>query len=330
MKAVLYTGKGGPEVVEVREVDDPRPGRGEVLVRVRAAALNRADLLQRRGLYPPPRGTREDIPGLELAGEVAALGEGVSGWKPGDRVMAIAAGEAQAELAVVHERMLLRVPEGLSWEQAGAVPEAYATSHDAMFTIGGLRPGWTVLVHAVGSGVSTAALQLARAAGATVIGTSRTAAKLERARALGMDHGILVGEGGAEPRFADEVKRLTGGKGAQLVLDFVGAAYAAENLASLASGGRIVVIGTMGGPKATIDLSLLMRARGAIVGTVLRPRPLEEKIRATQDLGRDVLPLLAAGKVKPVVDAALPLARVREAHERMEKNDSFGKLVLLP
>ena len=165
MKAVVYGGKGGPEVVEVREVEDPRPGRGEVLVRVRAAALNRADLLQRRGLYPPPPGTREDIPGLELAGEVAALGEGARGWKAGDRVMAIAAGEAQAELAVVHERMLMRVPDGLSWEQAGAVPEAFATSHDALFTIGGLRPGWTVLVHAVGSGVSTAAVQLARAAG---------------------------------------------------------------------------------------------------------------------------------------------------------------------
>jgi putative PIG3 family NAD(P)H quinone oxidoreductase len=301
-----------------------------VLVRVRAAALNRADLLQRRGLYPPPPGTREDIPGLELAGEVVALGEGANGWKPGDRVMAIASGEAQAELAVVHERMLMRVPEGLSWEQAGAVPEAYATSHDALFTIGGLRPGWTVLVHAVGSGVSTAALQLARAAGATVIGTSRTAAKLEKARALGMDHGILVGQGQAEPRFSEEVRRISAGRGALLVLDFVGAAYAAENLASLASGGRIVVIGTMGGPKATLDLGLLMRARGAVVGTVLRPRPLEEKIRATQDLARDVLPLLAASKVRPVVDAALPLSRVREAHQRMERNDSFGKLVLLP
>jgi putative PIG3 family NAD(P)H quinone oxidoreductase len=328
MKAVVFTGKGGPEVVEVREVPDPVPGRGEVLVRVRAAAMNRADLLQRRGLYPPPRGYREDVPGLELAGEVAALGEGATGWKPGDRVMAIAAGEAQAELAVAHERMLVRVPDGLSWEQAGAVPEAFLTAHDALFTIGGLRPGWTVLIHAAGSGVSTAAIQLARAAGATCIGTSRTAEKLEKARALGLDHGIRVGAD--EPRFADEVKRITGGGGVLLILDFVGASYAAENLAALAGGGRIVVIGTMGGPRAAVDLGLLMRSRGSIVGTVLRPRPIEEKIRATQDFAREVLPLLAAGKVKPVVDAALPLARAREAHERMEKNDSFGKIVLAP
>jgi NADPH:quinone reductase-like Zn-dependent oxidoreductase len=183
-----------------------------------------------------------------------------------------------------------------------------------------------VLIHAVGSGVSTAALQIAKAAGATVIGTSRTAEKLERARALGLDHGVLVGK--EEPRFAEEVKRLTGKRGCPLVLDFVGAPYAAENLAALAPGGRVVVIGTMGGAKAALDLSVLMRARGAIVGTVLRPRPLEEKIAATQAFARDVLPLVAAGKVKPIVDAVLPAARVREAHERMERNESFGKLVL--
>jgi NADPH2:quinone reductase len=326
MKAVLFGGKGGPEVIEWRDAADPAPARGEVLVRVRAAALNRADLLQRRGLYPPPPGTREDIPGLELAGEVVGVGAGVTAWKAGDRVMAIAAGEAQAELTVVHERMLLRVPEGLSLEDAGAIPEAGVTSHDALFTLGGLRPGWTVLVHAVGSGVSTAAVQIAKAAGATVIGTSRTADKLERARALGLDHGILVGK--EEPRFADEVRRLTGKRGCPLVLDFVGAPYAAENLAALAPGGRIVVIGTMGGAKPTIDLSLLMRTRATIVGTVLRPRPLEEKIAATQAFARDVLPLVAAGRVKPVVDAVLPASRVREAHERLERNESFGKLVL--
>jgi putative PIG3 family NAD(P)H quinone oxidoreductase len=326
MKAVLFTGKGGPEVIQWADTADPAPARGEVLVRVRAAALNRADLLQRRGLYPPPPGTREDVPGLELAGEVVKAGEGVSAWKPGDRVMAISAGEAQAELAVVHERMLLRVPDGMSLEDAGAIPEAGITSHDALFTLGGLRPGWPVLVHAVGSGVSTAAVQIAKAAGATVIGTSRTAEKLERARALGMDHGLLVGKD--EPRFADEVRKLTGKRGCPVILDFVGGPYAAENLAALAPGGRIVVIGTMGGAKPTLDLSLLMRTRGAIVGTVLRPRPLEEKIAATQAFAKDVLPLVAAGKVKPVVDAVLPAAKVREAHERMEKNETFGKLVL--
>jgi NADPH2:quinone reductase len=326
MKAVRFTGKGGPEVVELADVEQPGPSRGEVLVRVRAAAMNRADLLQRRGLYPPPPGFREDIPGLELAGEVAGLGEAVTGWKVGDRVMAIAAGEAQAEYAVVHERMLLRVPEGMGLEEAGAIPEAGMTAHDALFTIGGLRPGAAVLIHAVGSGVATAALQIARAAGALTLGTSRTADKLEKARALGLDHGFLVAK--EEPRFADEVKKATGRRGAAVILDFVGAPYAAENLACLAPGGRIVVIGTMGGPKATVDLGLLMRARGSIVGTVLRPRPLEEKIAATQAFGRDVLPLIAAGRVKPVVDVVLPAARAREAHQRMEANDSFGKIVL--
>ncbi|HTN50924.1 MAG TPA: NAD(P)H-quinone oxidoreductase [Anaeromyxobacter sp.] len=326
MKAVLFTGKGGPEVVAFRELPDPSPSRGEVRVRVRAAALNRADLLQRRGLYPPPPGHREDLPGLELAGEVEALGEGVTAWKPGDRVMCITAGEAQAERCVVHERMLLPVPAGLSLEEAAAIPEAGITSHDALFTLGALRPGWPVLIHAVGSGVSTAALQIARAAGATVIGTSRTAAKLERAKALGLDHGLLVG--GEEPRFAEEVRRLTGKRGCPVILDFVGGPYVAENLAALASGGRIVVIGTLGGGKPTVDLGLLMRARGAIVGTVLRPRPIEEKIAATQAFARDVLPLVARGLVKPVVDAVLPAAQAREGHERMERNESFGKLVL--
>ncbi len=325
MRAVMFEGKGGPEVIRFAETADPSPARGEVLVRVRAAALNRADLLQRRGLYPPPPGTRPDVAGLELAGEVVRAGAG-SPWRPGDRVMAIAAGEAQAELAVVHERMLVRVPDGLSLADAAALPEAGITSHDALFTLGGLRPGWPVLVHAVGSGVSTAALQIAKASGATVIGTSRTPEKLERARALGMDHGVLVARDG--PRFADEVRRLTGGRGCPLVLDFVGAPYASENLAALALRGTIVVIGTMGGARAEVDYALLMRSRGAIVGTTLRMRPIEEKIAATQAFARDVLPLVAAGRVRPVVDVVLPAERAREAHERLERNESFGKIVL--
>jgi NADPH2:quinone reductase len=328
MKAVVFEGKGGPEVIAVKELPDPAPSRGEVLVRVRAAALNRADLLQRRGLYPPPPGYRGDVPGMELAGEVAAVGDGVTRWKAGDRVMAITAGEAQAELCVVHERTLLAIPAGLSFAEAGALPEAGITSHDALFTLGGLRPGMAVLVHAVGSGVATAALQIARAAGATVIGTSRTAAKLARARALGMDHGILVE--GDPPRFADEVRRITGGEGAAVVLEFVGAPYLAEDLAAVSPQGRVVVIGTLGGAKAQLDLGLLLRTRATVVGTVLRPRPLEEKIAATRAFARDVLPLVAAGKVKPVVDAVLPLSAAREAHERMERNDTFGKLVLEP
>jgi NADPH:quinone reductase-like Zn-dependent oxidoreductase len=214
----------------------------------------------------------------------------------------------------------------MSLADAGALPEAGMTAHDAMFTIGGLRPGAAILIHAVGSGVSTAALQLAKAAGALTIGTSRTADKLEKAKALGLDHGILVGK--EEPRFAEEVRKLTGKRGAAVILDFVAGAYTPENLGCVAPGGRIVIIGTMGGGKPVVDLGLLMRARASIVGTVLRPRPLEEKIRATRLFAKDVLPLLAAGKVKPIVDAVLPLERAREAHERLERNESFGKLVL--
>jgi putative PIG3 family NAD(P)H quinone oxidoreductase len=326
MRAVLFDGAGGPEVVRPGEVPEPVAARGEVLVRVRAAALNRADLLQRRGQYAPPAGTRADVPGLELAGEVLRAGDGVTAWRPGDRVMAICSGEGQAELAVVHERMLLRIPDRLSFEEAGALPEAGITAHDALFTIGGLRPGSTVLVHSIGSGVATIALQLAKAAGATVIGTSRTQDKLDRAGALGLDHGILVSRDG--PRFADEVRRLTGGHGCPLVVDFAGASYAVENVAALAMRGLLVVVGTMGGADARVDLRALMSRRAGLVGTTLRMRPLEEKIAATQAFVRDALPLVQAGRVAPVVDAVLPFERAREAHERMERNDSFGKLVL--
>lgn len=326
MKAVVFTAKGGPETAVVQDVPRPAPQRGEVLVRVRAAALNRADLLQRRGLYPPPPGYREDIPGMEFAGEVAEVGAGVTGWKAGDRVMAIAAGEAQAEYVLADPFMLMRIPDRLSFVEAATLPEAGITAHDAMVTLGGMRSGWTVLIHAVGSGVGTAALQIARAMGGFTIGTARTADKLEKARGLGLEHGLLLGK--EEPRFAEEVRRITAKRGAAVILDFVGAAYAAENLASVSPQGSIVVIGTMGGAKPTVDLGLLMRSRARIIGTVLRPRPLHEKIQATQAFARDVLPLVAAGRVQPVLDRAWPAEQVREAHEQMERNDSFGKIVL--
>jgi NADPH2:quinone reductase len=326
MKAVVFGGKGGPEMARIEEIPRPVAQRGEVLVRVRAAALNRADLLQRRGLYPPPPGFREDVPGLEFAGEVAEVGEGVAGWKAGDRVMAIAAGEAQAEFVLADPYILMRIPDGMPFPQAAALPEAGITAHDAMVTLGGMRSGWTVLLHAIGSGVGTMGLQIAKAMGGTVIGTARTPDKIEKARGLGLDHGILVGK--EDPKFADEVKRLTGKKGVPVVVDFVGAPYLAENLASLAPQGHLVVVGTLGGPKGTVDLGTLMRARGRIIGTVLRPRPLFEKIQATQAFARDVLPLIAAGRVKPVLDRAWPADQVREAHEQLEKNDSFGKVVL--
>jgi NADPH:quinone reductase len=326
MKAVVFAGKGGPEMARLQDVPEPVAQRGEVLVRVRAAALNRADLLQRRGLYPPPPGYREDIPGLEFAGEVAAIGTGVTGFKPGDRVMGIASGEAQAEYLIADPFMLLRIPDGMSFVDAACVPEAGITAHDALVTLGGFRSGGTALVHAIGSGVGTMALQIAKAMGGSVVGTARTADKIEKAKGLGLDHAILLPK--EDPRFADEVKRITGKRGVPVVVDFVGAPYMAENVASLAPRGRIVVVGTMGGPKATVDLGLLMRARGSVMGTVLRPRPLFEKIQATQAFGRDVMPLVAAGKVKPVLDRAWPAADVQGAHEQLERNDSFGKVVL--
>jgi NADPH:quinone reductase-like Zn-dependent oxidoreductase len=254
------------------------------------------------------------------------VGEGVAGWKAGDRVMAITSGEAQAEYVLADPYMLMRIPDGMPFPQAAALPEAGITAHDAMVTLGGMRSGWTLLLHAIGSGVGTMGLQIAKAMGGTVIGTARTPDKIEKARGLGLDHGILVGK--EDPRFADEVKRMTGRKGVPVVVDFVGAPYMAENLASLAPQGHLVVVGTLGGPKATVDLGTLMRARGRIIGTVLRPRPLFEKIQATRAFARDVLPLIAAGKVKPVLDRAWPAEQVREAHEQLEKNDSFGKVVL--
>ena len=326
MKAVVFVGKGGPEVAKVQDVPQPVAQRGEVLVRVRAAALNRADLLQRRGLYPPPPGYREDIPGLEFAGEVAAVGEGVTAWKPGDRVMAIASGEAQAEFVVADPFMLVRIPDGMPFALAASIPEAGITAHDALVTLGGMRPGGTALLHAIGSGVATFGLQIAKAMGGTVIGTARTPDKIEKAKALGLDHGILVGK--EEPKFAEEVRRITGKRGVPVVVDFVGAPYMAENLAALAPQGAVVVVGTMGGPKATVDLGVLMRSRGRVVGTVLRPRPLYEKILATQAFVRDVMPLVAAGKVKPVLDRTWPADQVHEAHAQLEQNDSFGKVVL--
>jgi putative PIG3 family NAD(P)H quinone oxidoreductase len=326
MKAVVFAGKGGPEMARLQDVPEPVAQRGEVLVRVRAAALNRADLLQRRGLYPPPPGYREDIPGLEFAGEVAALGAGVTGWKVGDRVMAIASGEAQADYVIADPFMLLRIPDGMSFVDAAALPEAGITAHDALVTLGGFRSGGTALVHAIGSGVGTMALQIAKAMGGNVIGTARTADKIEKAKGLGLDHAVLLPK--EDPRFAEEVKRITGKRGVPVVVDFVGAPYMPENLASVAPQGRIVVVGTMGGPKATVDLGILMRARASVIGTVLRPRPLFEKIQATQAFGRDVMPLVAAGRVKPVLDRAWPAAEVQAAHEQLERNDSFGKVVL--
>jgi putative PIG3 family NAD(P)H quinone oxidoreductase len=295
-------------------------------VRVRAAALNRADVLQRRGRYPAPPGAPQDVPGLEFAGEVESVGADARAFAAGQRVFGITAGGAQAEYVVVPESALALVPDNLDWIEAAAVPEAFVTAHDALFTRGGLTLGEAALVHAAGSGVGLAAAQLARAAGARVYGTARTADKLERARAYGLDGGVAVA--GDPAVFADFVRGRTGGAGVDLVLDLVGASYLAANLDALAPLGSLVMVGTMGGAVAPLDLSLVMRKRLRLAGTVLRARSTEEKARAVGLFAARVVPLLARGAVRPVVDSVYRLAEVRAAHERMESNASFGKIVL--
>ena len=325
MRAIVIREPGGPDVLELREVPVPEPARGEVRVRVRATAVNRADLLQRMGGYPAPPGSPPDIPGLEIAGEVDRVGEGVTELREGDRVFAVVGGGGYAEHVVVHARTLARIPDGMSFTDAAAVPEAFVTAWDAMVEQAKLGAGERVLVHAVGSGVGTAAVQIARAIGARSLGTARSEDKLERARALGMDEGLVVGKDGA---FAQEVLGRTGGRGVDVVLELVGGSYVAEDLACVASRGRVVLVGLMAGSRVDLDLSLLLRKRVELRGTVLRARPLEEKILATRALERHLVPLLSRGALKPIVDRILPLAQAAEAHRHMQSNATFGKLVL--
>jgi putative PIG3 family NAD(P)H quinone oxidoreductase len=325
VKAIVITGTGGPEVLEVREVPRPEPRGEQVRVRVRACGLNRADLLQARGQYPAPAGVPKDIPGLEYAGEVDALGPDVTGpLKVGDRVFGIVAGGAQAEYLVTHERMAVTIPDRLEYEQAAAVPEVFLTAHDALITRGRLGPGERVLIHAVGSGVGTAAAQIAHAMGCTVFGTSRTADKLERARALGLEVGIDT----AREDFADAIGQHTEGRGVHVVLDLLGAAALEGNLKALARRGRLVLVGLLAGRSAPLDLGAMLSGRLTIVGTTLRARPLEEKIAATQLFARQIIPWLDLGVVRPVVDSVFPFDSVRDAHARMASNASFGKVVL--
>lgn len=323
MRAIVITKPGGPDVLALVERPAPEPSRGEVRVRVRATAVNRADLLQRMGGYPAPGDAPPDIPGLEIAGEVEALGPGVERLAVGDRVFGLVGGGGYAEAIVSHERALARIPDGMSFEDAGAVVEAFVTAHDAIVTQAQLKSGEPLLVHAVGSGVGTAAAQLGRALGAFVIGTARTKDKLDRARALGMDVGIAVEQG----KFADAV-RAAHRDGAAVVLELVGGAYLAEDLRCVQTLGRIALVGLMAGAKTELDLGLVLRKRVRILGTVLRARPLEEKIAAMRAFETQVVPLLARGAVKPIVDCVMPLEDAATAHERMASNAGFGKIVL--
>lgn len=325
MKAVYIKLFGGPENLEIRDVPEPlRPASGQVLVRVRAAGLNRADLLQRRGLYPPPLGTSPNIPGLEFAGEIVEVGDGVSSREVGDRVFGITAGEAQAEFLTTDAGVVAKIPDNLSFTEAAAVPEAFITAHDAVFTQGELKKGETLLVHAVGSGVGLAAVQLAKAFGAKTIGTSRTADKLERSKKFGLDEAILTGE---NAEFSQILKSKNGG-GVDVVLDLVGAGYFRENLESLLPKGRLMLVGLTSGSVTEFDLSIALRKRLRIIGTVLRGRSVEEKAEATKLFADQVVPLLADGTLVPNVDKVFPAGKVRDAHGYLESNESFGKVVL--
>jgi putative PIG3 family NAD(P)H quinone oxidoreductase len=324
MRAVVITSPGDPDVLELHERPIRDPGRGEVRVRVRAAGLNRADLLQRRGLYPPPPGWPEDIPGLEYAGAVEAVGEGVDYWKLGDPVMGLVGGGGYAEYVVVPEREAVRIPEGLSFEEAAAVPEVFITAHDALFTQLGLGLGERLLIHAVGSGVGTAALQLAKIAGATILGTSRSVWKLERALELGLDVAI----NSSIEDVAEAVRRETEDLGVDAILDLVGGPYLATNIDALAPKGRVIIVGLTAGRSAELDMGAVLRKRLQIVGTSLRMRPLEEKISAARAFDRDVGRLLASGVVRPIIDRVFPIEDVADAHAYMESDSNFGKIVL--
>jgi len=324
MKAVRMDGFGGPEVLRIGEVETPEPADREVLVRIRAAALNRADLLQRRGKYPPPPGA-PDILGLEAAGEVVSAGSASGRWKEGDRVCFLLAGGGYAQYAAVHEDMLMPVPERLSLEQAAAVPEAFLTAYLNLFWLGGLRSGDRVLIHAGASGVGTAAIQLAAKAGAAPYVTAGSAEKLSLCRRLGAVSGWNYRDGA----FADWLLRETDGHGADVLLDFVGAPYLAENLKSMAQGGRLIVIGTMGGAVADgFNLSLLLAKKLHLMGTTLRGQPQSEKIRLTREFVAYAWRDLESGAIFPVVDSVFDWRDVADAHRHMEANRNMGKIVL--
>lgn len=323
IRVVRIRAPGDPDVLVSGEAPLPRPGAGEVRVRVAASGVNRADLIQRRGGYPAPAGFPEDVPGLEYAGIVEAVGDRCSLRAIGDPVMGITGGGAYAAAICVPERETIRAPRGLALEEAGALPEVFVTAWDALVLQAGMRAGDRVLVHAVGSGVGTAAVQLVRAAGARSIGTSRTPEKLRRARALGLDEGIV-----ASDSWPAEVRRATAESGVDVILDLVGAAYLEGNLEALADGGRWIVVGVPSGRRGSIDLRALMAKRARVQGTVLRARPPEEKAVLARAFERAVVPLFESGVLRPVVDAVLPAEEAAEAHRRLEANETFGKVLL--
>jgi len=324
MRAIVITKPGGPDVLEEHSRPQPEPGVGQVRVRVRATALNRADLMQRRGVYPAPPGAPTDIPGLEYAGEIDALGPDTSLWSIGNRVMGIVGGGGHAEYLVVHEREAILMPADLSWEEAAGIPEVFLTAYDALFRQMSVQVGERLLIHAVGSGVGTAALQLACNAGITVLGTSRSADKLRKARELGLDVGLDSSGGDWVARALE----ATSGAGVNAILDLVGGNYFDGNLRVLALKGRLIVVGLTAGARAELNMDLLLRKRAQIVGTVRRSRPLEEKIALAREFSDRVIPLFTQGRLRPIIDRVFSFSEIRSAHQLMESNESFGKIVL--
>jgi putative PIG3 family NAD(P)H quinone oxidoreductase len=322
MRAVVVTEPGGPEALTVVDLPDPEPGPGEVLVKVAATAVNRADIMQRQGFYPPPPGA-SDVLGLECSGTVAALGEGVTGWAVGDEVCALLAGGGYAELVAVPAGQLMPVPDGIDLVTAGSIPEVACTVWSNLFMIAGLQPGERLLVHGGSGGIGTFAIQLASAMSAKVFTTAGTADKLAACADLGADVTINY-------RDEDFVEVLRDAGGADVVLDNMGAKYLARNVDALATEGRLVVIGLQGGAKGELDLGVLLRKRGAVIATTLRSRPAEEKAIIAASVVEHVWPLVADGQVRPIVHATLPLDRVADAHRLMEESSHIGKIVLTP
>ncbi len=313
---------GGPEVLTLRDVPDPSPGPDEVVVEVVATALNRADLLQRRGFYPGPPMAHE-IPGMELSGRVAELGERATQWQIGDAVMGIVGGGAYAERIAVHERQLMAVPDSVTLADAAAIPEVWITAFDALVVQGGLTSGRTALVHAGASGVGTAAIQIARAIGARIIVTA-SAGKVDRCLALGADRVVDYGS----EDFVAATRELTDGAGADVILDVVGGDYVDRNLDAVALRGRIVQVGTMAGGDTQVNVGKLMARRAALIGTMLRSRPLEEKVAITRLFATEILPRFDRDGLHPVIDRRYPLGQIADAHGAMEANENVGKIVI--
>jgi putative PIG3 family NAD(P)H quinone oxidoreductase len=331
MKAVYVKEFGGVENLELREVENPLPPmENQVLVVVKASALNRADILQRKGLYPAPKGYSSRILGLEFAGEVAEIGEKVTNFKVGDRVFGITAGGAQAEFLLSDAGLLVKIPNNLNFPQAAAIPEAFITAHDAIFTLGNLKAGETLLIHAVGSGVGLAALQMAKAKHIKVLGTSRTVEKLNQCQEFGLDNGLLVNPSLSEhpQEFAELVKHLTDEKGVDVILDLVGAKYFQANLESLNSKGRLILVGLTSGAKAEFNLGTALSKRLTIIGTVLRSRLTAEKSEATAKFAEEFLSFFEKGLIHPNIDRVFKVDEVQKAHEYLESNQSFGKVIL--